>query len=74
MPNGRPPKPIEVKRRLGNPGQRPLPNQAEIQMLDPAVSVPEPHRPLLSMVRCFGIRFGVRVCSGLVLILMLSCC
>ena len=23
---GRPPKPVEVKRRLGNPGQRPLPN------------------------------------------------
>lgn len=53
MPNGRPPKPIEVKRRLGNPGQRPLPNQGEIQMLDPAVSVPEPHRPLLKYGQAF---------------------
>lgn len=25
-PNGRPPKPTEVKRALGNPGKRPLPN------------------------------------------------
>ena len=46
MPSGRPSKPIEVKRRLGNPGQRPLPNQSEIQMFDPVVSIPDPHRPL----------------------------
>lgn len=53
MPNGRPPKPIEVKRKLGNPGQRPLPNQAEIQMFDPVVSIPEPHRPLLKYGQAF---------------------
>lgn len=47
MPSGRPSKPVEVKRKLGNPGQRPLPKQSEIQMLNPAVSIPVPHRPLL---------------------------
>lgn len=53
MPNGRPPKPTEVKRKLGNPGQRPLPNQSEIQMFEPVVSVPEPARPLLKYGREF---------------------
>lgn len=32
MANGRPPKPVEVKRRTGNPGRRPLP--------EPVVAVP----------------------------------
>lgn len=27
MPAGRPPKPVEQKRRLGNPGKRPLPSK-----------------------------------------------
>ena len=53
MPAGRPSKPIEVKRKLGNPGQRRLPNQAEIQMFEPVVSVPEPSRPLLKYGREF---------------------
>ena len=53
MPAGRPSKPIEVKRKLGNPGRRPLPNQQEIQMFDPVVSVPEPARPLLKYGREF---------------------
>lgn len=53
MPNGRPPKPIEVKRKLGNPGRRPLPNQGQIQMFDPVVSIPEPHRPLLDAGNAF---------------------
>lgn len=53
MPAGRPSKPIEVKRKLGNPGRRPLPNQGEIQMFDPAVSVPVPHRPLLDAGNAF---------------------
>lgn len=53
MPNGRPPKPTEVKRKLGNPGQRRLPNQSEIQMFEPVVSVPEPARPLLKYGREF---------------------
>jgi hypothetical protein len=53
MPAGRPAKPTEVKRKLGNPGRRPLPNQQEIQMFDPVVSVPEPARPLLKYGREF---------------------
>ena len=53
MPNGRPPKPIEVKRKLGNPGQRRLPNQGEIQMFEPVSSLPEPARPLLKYGREF---------------------
>ena len=46
---GRPPKPIEEKRRLGNPGKRPLPSSAEVIPLDPADTVPEPLRPLGKM-------------------------
>jgi hypothetical protein len=53
MPNGRPPKPTEVKRKLGNPGGRKLPNQDVIQMFEPAVSLPEPSRPLLKYGREF---------------------
>ena len=53
MPAGRPAKPTEIKRKLGNPGQRRLPNQSEIQMFEPVVSVPEPARPLLRYGREF---------------------
>ena len=53
MPAGRPSKPIEVKRKLGNPGRRPLPNQNEIELLPAAVGVPEPARPLLRYGREF---------------------
>jgi hypothetical protein len=53
MPNGRPPKPTEVKRKLGNPGGRKLPNQDVIQMFEPTVSLPEPSRPLLKYGREF---------------------
>jgi hypothetical protein len=53
MPAGRPSKPTEIKRKLGNPGQRRLPNQSEIQMFEPVVSVPEPARPLLKYGREF---------------------
>ena len=53
MPNGRPPKPTEVKRKLGNPGGRKLPDQSSIQMFDPIVSLPEPSRPLLKYGREF---------------------
>jgi hypothetical protein len=53
MPAGRPSKPIEVKRKLGNPGQRRLPDQSQIQMFEPVVSVPEPYRPLLKYGREF---------------------
>lgn len=45
MPAGRPAKPIEQKRLLGNPGKRALPSGTiAIPMVDAA---PEPHRPLL---------------------------
>jgi hypothetical protein len=45
VPAGRPPKPIEQKRLLGNPGKRPLPNGT--LELPRAPETPEPHRPLL---------------------------
>lgn len=48
MAVGRPPKPIEQKRRIGNPGKRKLPNLVLVPM--PTVdtpTIPEPHRPLM---------------------------
>lgn len=45
MPAGRPSKPVEQKRMLGNPGKRPLPSNA--MALPMASQTPEPHRPLL---------------------------
>jgi len=47
LPAGRPAKPTEIKRKLGNPGRRPLPDTSVVQYLEPIVSVPEPARPLL---------------------------
>jgi hypothetical protein len=45
--SGRRPKPAEQKRRIGNPGKRPLPSDADIIALPALASnVPEPHRPL----------------------------
>jgi len=44
MPN--PPKPNEVKRRLGNPGKRALPNKSKIIALPMANDTPTPPRPL----------------------------
>ena len=45
MPAGRPAKPIEQKRMLGNPGKRALPSSAiEISMV---TETPQPTRPLL---------------------------
>lgn len=46
MPAGRPAKPIEQKRKLGNPGKRALPDPVEIQALPAALEPPEPPRPL----------------------------
>lgn len=45
MPN--PPKPNEVKRKLGNPGQRALPAVATVTALPAADGVPVPLRPLM---------------------------
>jgi hypothetical protein len=53
MPAGRPSKPTEIKRKLGNPGKRALPNTSVIQYLEPVVSVPDPARPLLKYGREF---------------------
>lgn len=43
---GRPPKPVEQKRLLGNPGKRALPKAGEFQILPAAEQTPEPSRPL----------------------------
>lgn len=43
---GRPPKPLEQKRLLGNPGKRALPKAETLQVLPRAVELPEPTRPL----------------------------
>jgi len=48
---GRPPKPIEQKRLLGNPGKRPLPGPGEVQILPAIDEIPEPPRPLLTYGR-----------------------
>jgi hypothetical protein len=47
MQPGRPAKPIEQKRLLGNPGKRALPDQSTITLIPMADSTPEPTRPLL---------------------------
>jgi hypothetical protein len=47
MPAGRPTKPIEQKRLLGNPGKRALPEQSAIMLIPQASQTPEPARPLL---------------------------
>lgn len=44
MPN--PPKPTEQKRKLGNPGRRPLPDKTTLIALPMAIETPEPLRPL----------------------------
>lgn len=53
MPAGRPSKPTEIKRKLGNPGRRPLPETSVVQYLEQTVSVPDPARPLLKYGREF---------------------
>jgi len=47
MTAGRPTKPIEQKRLLGNPGKRALPEQSAIMLIPQARETPEPARPLL---------------------------
>lgn len=57
MPAGRPSKPIEQKRKTGNPGKRALPKESSLVVLPMATSIPEPHRPLLK----YGKEFWDRV-------------
>lgn len=51
MPAGRPAKPIEQKRMLGNPGKRALPSSSEVIVMDQTLDTPEPPRPLLKYGR-----------------------
>ena len=51
MQPGRPAKPTEQKRLLGNPGKRALPDQSSITLIPMAESTPEPTRPLLKYGR-----------------------
>lgn len=51
MPAGRPAKPIEQKRMLGNPGKRALPSSSEVIVMDQTLEAPEPPRPLLKYGR-----------------------
>lgn len=43
---GRPPKPLEQKRALGNPGKRKLPETAQLIPLPATTTIPIPARPL----------------------------
>jgi hypothetical protein len=45
-PRGRPPKPIEQKRLIGNPGKRPLPETSNLILLPAVNEVPQPTRKL----------------------------
>ena len=47
MPAGRPSKPIEQKRLLGNPGKRAMPDENGVVLLQQVEETPEPPRPLL---------------------------
>lgn len=44
MPN--PPKPVERKRKTGNPGKRSLPKAGTVHLLPTNAAIPEPLRPL----------------------------
>ena len=58
MPN--PPKPNEVKRRMGNPGKKPLPKLEHVVPLPMALEPPKPPRPL----GVEGFKLWVRVWEG----------
>ncbi len=47
MTAGRPSKPIEQKRLLGNPGKRAMPDENSVVLLQQVEETPEPPRPLL---------------------------
>jgi len=57
LPAGRPAKPTEIKRKLGNPGKRPLPDVGVVQILEQSSFVPIPSRPLLK----YGLEFWDKV-------------
>jgi len=47
LTKGRPPKPVELKRKTGNPGKRKLPDPITVELLPQAEGIPETPRPLL---------------------------
>lgn len=47
MTAGRPSKPIEQKRLLGNPGKRAMPDENSVVLMQQVEQTPEPPRPLL---------------------------
>lgn len=47
MPAGRPSKPIEQKRLLGNPGKRAMPDENSVVLMQQVEQTPQPPRPLL---------------------------
>jgi len=57
LPAGRPAKPTEIKRKLGNPGKRPLPDVGVVHILEQSSFVPVPSRPLLK----YGLEFWDKV-------------
>lgn len=50
-----PPKPIEQKRLLGNPGRRPLPDEGDIVLLPQFDGVPDPLRELGEVGQMFWV-------------------
>lgn len=48
---GRPPKPVEQKRAIGNPGKRPLPDSKTVIALPAINQIPEPTRQLFQFGR-----------------------
>ncbi len=53
MPAGRPPKPVEQKRLIGNPGKRPLPEARDVVAIPAATNTPEPNRKLFTQGQAF---------------------
>lgn len=53
MPAGRPPKPVEQKRAIGNPGKRPLPEAREVVAIPAAFETPIANRKLFSQGQAF---------------------
>lgn len=51
MTAGRPTKPVEQKRMLGNPGRRPLPDESSVMLIPQVTEIPDPSRPLLKYGR-----------------------
>jgi P27 family predicted phage terminase small subunit len=54
---GRPPKPLEEKRRTGNPGKRPLPDRTKTAALAPLTTIPDAPDALREPGRNAWLRF-----------------